>query len=272
MKRLAIYCVTYHSYNELYRFLQSVEEAALRVSSSLTVDVYVADNTDSQIQPVSDSCSACHLKVFQLKHNWGYFGAIQKMLKQTDVTPYDFVVISNVDLIVSVDAFEKLLSVKSDENVGWLAPKIYSEIEERDKNPKIIKRYSLDRLRILRLMYTFPVLHKLYTRTFYKRKKVQQKETVYDGRKIYAGHGSFIILTCSYISRCGLPDYPVFLFGEEIYLAEKCRQHGLKVIYEPTIEIRDIEHISTGCLARRMYYRYNKEAIEYIIHTFYSKM
>ena len=108
MKRLAIYCVTYHSYNELYRFLQSVEEAALRVSSSLTVDVYVADNTDSQIQPVSDSCSACHLKVFQLKHNWGYFGAIQKMLKQTDVTPYDFVVISNVDLIVSVDAFEKL--------------------------------------------------------------------------------------------------------------------------------------------------------------------
>lgn len=53
MKRLAIYCVTYHSYNELYRFLQSVEEAALRVSSSLTVDVYVADNTDSQIQPVS---------------------------------------------------------------------------------------------------------------------------------------------------------------------------------------------------------------------------
>lgn len=272
MIRLAIYCVTYNSYDELQRYLQSVKEAALRVGQSVGVDVFVADNTEHHVQSISEAWVGFTLKVFQLKHNWGYFGAVQKMMRTTDVMAYDFVMISNVDLLLSADAFEKLTALHVDDHTGWIAPQIYSEAEDRDKNPKIKQRYTLGRLKMLRLMYAFPILHFLYTKTFYKRKKLERK-TMSNGRQvIYAGHGSFIILTRAYMQKCGIPDYPVFLFGEEIYLAEKCRQGGLDVVYDPSVKIYDTEHASTGSLAKRRYYRYNKEAMEYIIHTFYSKM
>lgn len=272
MIRLAIYCVTYNSYDELQNYLQSIMEAALHAGPSVGVDVFVADNTEHHVQSISESWSGFTLKVFQLKHNWGYFGAVQKMMQMTDAMAYDFVMISNVDLVMDTDALKRLTALHLDSNTGWVAPQIYSESEGRDKNPKIKQRYTLGRLKILRLMYAIPILHFLYTKTLYKRKKLERKAVANDRQVIYAGHGSFIILAHTYMQKCGIPDYPVFLFGEEIYLAEKCRQGSLKVIYEPSVKIYDTEHVSTGILAKRWYYRYNKEAMEYIIHTFYSKM
>ena len=87
--------------------------------------------------------------------------------------------------------------------------------------------------------------------------------------EIYGGHGSFIILTKMYFERCGIINYPVFLFGEEIYLAEQCRQQGLKVVYDPTIAVKDTEHASTGNMPSRFYCNCNAKALEYIMSAFY---
>ena len=65
----------------------------------------------------------------------------------------------------------------------------------------------------------------------YKRKKYL---VVGSPKDVYAGHGSFIILTKYYLSKVGIVNYPVFLFCEEIYLAEMCRINNLLVRYEPS--------------------------------------
>lgn len=119
---------------------------------------------------------------------------------------------------------------------------------------------------MIRLFYRYPILHYLYTKTFYKSKKYVSKVA----GNIYAGHGSFIILTKEYIKRCGIINYPVFLFGEEIYLAEMCRENNFTVSYCPDISVSDKEHVSTGKIRSRLYYRYNYEAINYAIKTFYN--
>ena len=89
------------------------------------------------------------------------------------------------------------------------------------------------------------------------------------GASVYAGHGSFIILTQAYLRRCGTIDYPVFLFCEELYLAEMCRRNGLAVVYVPHIRVNDTEHVSVGKMAHRDYCRHNLEAVSYIIRHFY---
>jgi hypothetical protein len=86
---------------------------------------------------------------------------------------------------------------------------------------------------------------------------------------IYAGHGSFIILTRTFFGHGGTIDYPMFLYGEEIYLAEECRQRQLSVVYAPQISVRDIGRVSTGKFSSRQYCQYNYKAICYLISRYY---
>lgn len=245
MIRIALFCVSFESDKERDLFLASIEQAKRRAMQVALVDVFVACNTR--------------------ENNPGYLGAVEIMMNNVNLDIYDYTIISNVDLMVEEDFFLKLAGYECQEDTGWIAPQIWSEKEKRDKNPRQTDRYSLRKLQLLRLGYQFPWLDTLYTKTLYKRKKIQRKQS----GCVYSGHGSFIILTKTYIARCGKVNYPVFLFCEEIYLAEQCLKAGLKVVYSPNMKVTDLEHVSTGKMDHRIYCKYNLEAIDYIIKSFY---
>ena len=61
MKRIAIYCVTYHSDKERDQYLASVERAAKKAGDKVCVDTFIANNTDDD--------------------NPGYFGAIRRLMQ-----------------------------------------------------------------------------------------------------------------------------------------------------------------------------------------------
>lgn len=267
MTKLALFCVTYNSYNELFSFLDSVS-CAITESGNFDVDVYVADNTEKNIKNLSNiyEDAPFKLKVFAFNTNYGYMGAISRMVNGIDCSEYDFIAISNVDLILSKDALSQLLSTNISDDIGWIAPALLSGLEKRDRNPQILKRYSIGRLKLLRLMFKYPILHYVYCKTFYKRKKMSK----YGPMDIYAGHGSFMLFTKSFYSHNKTLDYPIFLYGEEIFLAELCRNAGLRVVYRPNIVIYDEEHVSTSKLKRSFYYKCNYEALDFLIRKFYT--
>lgn len=274
MKRIAIFCVNYNSYRELTGYFQSLLSAVSKANAGqeavVSLDVFVADNTEENSQEISlgdTGALPITCRIFPFHRNLGYFGAVGEMMKEVDVSVYDYVLISNVDLTVADDFFVKLSDYPCDATTGEIAPQIYSQGEMRDKNPKILHRYGLRKLKILKLLYHYPILETLYTRTFYRRKKYHQP---HPAGQIYAGHGSLVILTKKYFELCGKIDYPVFLFCEEIYLAEQCLKAGLSVEYVPDIKVMDAEHVSTGCMRHGFYCRCNYEAMRYIIDRFYK--
>lgn len=246
MKKIALFCVSYYSDRELAAYRLSIDRAKTKAGTLVSLDVFVARNTE--------------------EHNPGYFGAISQMMQQVDVGTYDYTIISNVDLTVEKDFFLKLAAYPCEPDTGWVAPQIYSQLEGRDRNPKILRRNSKRKLQILKTLYRFPILDTLYTRTAYRRKRYER----HAAGPIYAGHGSFIILTRRYFEQCGSISYPIFLFGEEIYLAERCREEGLKVMYVPRLKVNDTEHASTGQMRHSTYCHYNYQAVAYLIRRFYS--
>jgi GT2 family glycosyltransferase len=197
--------------------------------------------------------------------NKGYFGAVTLGMEQFSPKGFDFVIISNVDVVMDKDFFAQLINSDVDDNTGWIAPQIYSDTEHRDRNPKIMRRYAKRKLQIMKIKFRFPLVNWVYNHTLYKSKKLVSHKR----GEIYAGHGSFIILTRHFFKACGIINYPVFLFCEEIYLGELCQQHGLKVVYEPSIRITDAEHASTGTFRRSKYCRFNYQALSYILKTYY---
>lgn len=261
--------VNYNSYDSLRDYLKSLKTAIEYATGQIQVSVYIADNsTIVENFDVSqfnfDTCRICKFD------NLGYFGGAFNIINNINgLTEYNFAVISNVDVLIGKSFFNNVPAYSDKKDIGWIAPQIWSRQETRDRNPKIKIRYTDSKIKFIRLLWRYHILHKIYTRTLYKRKKIGA-ETNSTRQYIYAGHGSFIILTKAFFNVYNSLHYPIFLFGEEIFLGELCRKAGLKVIYDPDIKIEDIDHVSTSKMKSNFYYKCNLEAIDYIIKTFYE--
>ena len=264
MKHIAIYCVNYHSCNRLVHYLASIDQAIKNVPGEVAVEVIPIDNS-VPAEMINYVPEGFIMHTLASGENKGYFGAVKLGMERFSPKEYDFVIISNVDVEMNKDFFSQLIGTPIDANTGWIAPQIYSDEEQRDRNPKILRRYAKKKLQVLKIKFRFPLVNWVYNHTLYKSKKLVSHKR----GEIYAGHGSFIILTKQFFEACGIIDYPVFLFCEEIYLGELCQQHGLKVVYEPNIRVTDAEHASTGTFRRSKYCRYNFEALSYILKTYY---
>lgn len=265
MKRIAIYCVTYHSYPEFYHYLDSICQAVKTTEREAEVEVFVADNTDKEPQEITYQTEAFRLKVFTFHQNLGYFGAIRKMMEEVSPLSYNYSIISNVDILLHTDTLKVLCNYQTTENTGWITPAIISQRDGNDLSPQAVHRYSLHKLRLLLLSFRIPVIHYIYAKTLLQHKPTKKHVQGI----VYAGHGSYMILTREFFNRCGIINYPVFLYEEEIYLAEECRTHGLDVVYEPSMIIDDIGRVSTGKTNWRQNYRWHAEGLEYIIKKYY---
>ena len=273
MKSLAVFCVNYNSYKELYDYVRSVDVAAGECSD-IRVDVYVIDNTDKNYQPINISASHVNIKLFDHHMNYGYFGAVCHAIKEVNLDDYDYYVISNVDVLVDKDIFQKLVAQKYPENTGIIAPRIFSKHLLKNLNPVRLERYSYNRLKMLLFLNDHSVLNTfllwLRKRIYRLRKSSNAAVEAEQMSKLYLAHGSFILLTKEFYKRCGLIDYPIFLYCEEIYLAELCRKHDLLTVYDGTLKLTDIGMVSTGHLKKKQFCKYNHDAITYIINTFYK--
>ena len=89
-------------------------------------------------------------------------------------------------------------------------------------------------------------------------------------KNIYSGHGSFMIFRPELFHQKPPLDYPVFLFCEEIFMAEMVRRIGKKTVHYPAVKVWDCEHASTGLMGLWRYCKYNHDALSYIIKHFYE--
>ncbi len=212
--KVLIVAISYNSNNALSKYLDSIE-VAMGNNSDIQLKVVIGDHSKSNPFHLSKEYYLFECEVIS-QENLGYLGGIAKLLKKENVLGYDYVIISNVDIELDINFFAKLINKKYDCKIAWVAPTIWSIPEQRNRNPFIVKRYPLYKLMLIRFLYKVHFLHKLYTMTLYKRKRCQPDVSEY----IYAGHGSFIILTKFFFQEIGSIDYPMFLYGEELYLAE----------------------------------------------------
>lgn len=269
-KKFLFLLVNFESYPQLTDYLASIDQAAGRMPQA-RVEVRIADNTETDFQEiVLPAYTSIGVHVCPYHRNSGYFGGANRLMKEAgDLVTYDYVVISNVDILLPVTFFEDMLSLQIGENVGWVAPAIYSEKEGLDRNPELVYRPSALKLRLLMAMYKYDVLIRLYNRLLYRLRRKKKVAQAKGETFIYAGHGSFIVLTRAFLCCTPSLEYPCFLFGEEIFLAELVRKEGLDVLYVPAVHILDIDHIATSKIDRKTYFRLKCQSVNYLYNTFF---
>lgn len=265
--KILIICVNYNSYHELDLFLDSINIAASKIPNDVKVDVIIVDNSSISKEINFEGFKFINIGITKL-NNVGYLIGAQTVInKNPQILDYDYVAISNVDIVMAEDFFINLEKCKIQNNIAWIAPKIFSRLENRNRNPKVLSRYSKKKLLLLYYMYRIPLLFYIYSSTAYKRKK---RQPIYPEMDIYAGHGSFMLLTHSFFESYKKIEYPIFLFGEELYLAELIMKKGKKVHYIPSLILEDNEHVSTSTLKKKSFFKFNCDSIKYILDTFYK--
>ena len=244
MKKFLLICVTYHSDKELQVFMESVQRAQKRVNGIMQVDIEVADNGQD---------------------NRGYLGGALPIYT-AKAQDYDYVSISNVDLELAEDFFEQLLTVDT-KNIGWIAPDIYTDKINRHENPYMFARPTKRNFAIWDIIYSSTLIYRLYHRLYLLKNK---KTKVFPRCQIYAGHGSFMLFTRSFVEQNPEIHFPTFMYGEEIWFAELTRSAQLTVQYIPTLRIANIGNISTGLINQSQKSKWCKESLLAIYKQFFK--
>jgi len=285
-KKILILAINYYTDDRACKFVNSFRNHLNENVECVLIDNSTRDsgnNFFSKIRKISPL-----VQTVKPEFNLGYFGGakygFEYYLKKNNEYP-DWIIVSNVDLEFSDSNFFNVLSrLKNLLDLGVIAPRIFSNLSMSDLNPKIVNRPSQLYMKFLKIIlsnyYAFTVYALLsYLKRFtmsYKealipsKKKIQIQDKNSDLKKIYAPHGSFIIFHKRYFQKGGSLDYPSFLFGEEIFVAETARKLDLKIIYYPKLRILDYEHASTGIIKSKRIVSYFKDSINFIVDQYFS--
>jgi GT2 family glycosyltransferase len=266
-------CVKYGSDEETDHYLESVRS----LQSQSSMHVLVVDNTLDGSWGQRSSQFNCI--AVQASQNLGYFGGARYGLSHylSENPLPDWVIVSNVDLTIADPKFlDHLFPLKDDPDLGVVAPSIRSNLTGRDQNPYLATRPSSLRMHFYKWLYRSWLLlnaHELASAAVHKLLGVLRSGRSSDSegsrREIYAPHGSFLIFSKTYFERDGDLQFPEFLFGEEIYVAEKLRTLKLKAIYEPSLVVIHEEHQSTKLFKSRPIAAYVAASAAYCANTFF---
>lgn len=274
--------VCYNAYDDALRFLESVDRAFLSCSD-LSLEVVLADN--STVVPPADKLDRQYRfkYTYQKNGNVGYFPAFNSALSvlSESVEGYNFVIVCNVDLVVADDFFLVLAAQKVRESVGLIAPGIFSDKDGRDLNPKIMQRPKAAKINFMRLVCSSSLLFRGYSKLAQlrevRRSRFQQRQLDSGhssqppvAAKMYGAHGSFMIFTKVYFMRGADVNYPRFLFGEEVFVAEQLRTRHLEIDHLPVLRIFDKEHASTSKVKFGFICGEHKKSYDYLYERFFK--
>lgn len=183
--------------------------------------------------------------------NLGYFGGARAALEayRSSKPLPDYVIIANSDILfLDSDFFVHLRRMKPGNDVLGIAPDILRAptLAEADdtayrENPMRKERMSRRSIRLRTWIYRSRLLTMAhYYRSSLVRRASRKLVVKAAAGPIYMMHGSFMIFRRAYFERCAGFDFPSFLFGEEIFVAEEVLEGGGTIVLNPELRLLHI--------------------------------
>lgn len=229
-------------------------------------------------------CTQRDLIVHVPGSNLGYFGGAASALDAfllTHPLP-DWVIVCNVDLFVQDENFfSRLISYSQSHTHSVVAPGVISGLSGKDQNPFMRVRPHRLRMKFYKILFQWYPAHLIYSVMYLIKEKlyklshgseVGMPEPPGTGEPlpIYAGHGAFLAFRKSYFEAGGSLRHGVFLFGEEIFVAETVKRLGLTIGYDPRLRVFHRGHTTTGYIPSQQIAIHMREAARYCADTWFS--
>jgi GT2 family glycosyltransferase len=282
-RKAVVITVSYKSADSAMEFLASLE----RTKAFPEIEAIIVDNSPGEEDLPSMRAAVTkytNAELVESPSNRGYFGAARfafdHYLEQGKGLT-DWVIVCNPDVEIEDEEFFSKLFCQDPRAVGVIAPRIEALPGRVDQNPFMRRRPGRLRWAQLRFVSSNYSVGAVWD-WLWRRKsefrswaaKRRGASSLNDNAKresIYAAHGSFFIFSRRYFEAGGYLDGNLFLYGEEIAVAEICRSLGLPVVYEPALCVLHKEHQSTGKTLNRFTYECQKRAMQYVTSRYLSR-
>lgn len=276
--KVCLVCVCYNAYIDAKKLLDSLD-AAHQNSAGLALTVVFSDNsTNPSDRDELDGDSYSFDYIYCKNKNIGYFPAFRAGLLATGVLPdtFDYVIVSNVDLTVDSSFFVQLKAASVPAGVGVIGPSIRSLSHGGDLNPKILHRPEREKLARMRTICSNHLVFFAHRLLSAARDNLRSKINADRGRagsngEMYAAHGAFMIFTKEYFLRGGAIEYPVFLFGEEVFVAEEARRLALRTVHIQALAVYDRGHGSTSLMASKLIAGEYRRSYDYLLDNYFDR-
>lgn len=223
--------LVYRNTDDLKAFLKRTREK-VKNYKVVVVDAYYDRNTSKKINELADEYDCDYLSVENKGYSYGNNQGIKFVFENYE---YDFIVISNPDVLI-----ERYDSSSLSKN-GITAPIIVNASGKHQNPMKPFHSYLSDGLCYVGFTRSnkFALIvgrgiNKIYRWIWLLLHMVNPKH-----KKIYAAHGSFLIISSIALKKIGadLFDEKMFLFTEEDVLAYKAEMNQVRIEYNDKISI-----------------------------------
>ena len=208
-------------------------------------------------------------KVINYGGNIGYLNTMLKTIKQVNIDVYDYVILSNTDIYYDTKGFfQKLAKKRYPEDVGCIAPCVFSTKNNSYANPHYLKRIPKKKLERLAHIFKYPLLGILYLKLAgFKAEKTKTEKM--PSRFVYSPHGCYMIFTKKFIKKILGYEYGVNMYSEESAIGELLQKNKMRCFYDNSISVIHQESSVTGRLNYKQRFAAWRESLEYIIKEFY---
>lgn len=186
------------------------------------------------------------VKVVVALDNLGYFGGANWHLRQQAHRP-EWTVVCNVDLELATDFVANVLAGDLGQHVT--APAITALPSGVQQNPFMRSRPTVSAMLRRAAVYALPPVARLYATLATMNGRRRAGAPPGDPCDIYAPHGSIIAVHRRFFESGGTLEHPVFLYNEELTVAEQVRNLDATIRFDPAVQVTHREHQATG-LAR----------------------
>ncbi len=275
--KVLMYIVNYKSDEYLLDLIRSIQRSDDNCSKSEVI-IYIQDNSAknfNELDNLRQSINSFNINATLISdgNNSGYFGGLH-IAQSITSKEIDCVMYCNADLTVDIDFFKNLVEI-STTHTGIIAPSIISTANGLDQNPKYLNRLSLHKLNYLKFIYSNILTYCLFTVLSNIKESINQtgsKEAYGNNqysKNMYAPHGAALVFTDVKFFKM-LPNYPCFLFGEELFIAEEALKADVKIYYDPSLKIADVRHGSIRLLSYNSRRKLYHESVRFIIDKYFS--
>jgi hypothetical protein len=258
---ICLLAVHYRNREQTLKFLEQVSKAG--------ISVWIADNSFA-LEPLEFEAENVH--ILPCPENPGYFGGIHRLWQNLETKPR-ICIVSNTDLELDPSFFDALHNLEWPAQTAVIAPKILSEISGEDINPMYPERPSYRKMKRLDRIFKTYLGGAIWQCLGWLYAKLKLRpQTSQEAQAIYAPHGSLMIFGPAYFE-AGLDfNYPIFLYGEEMWVAENCIQKNLKIWYQPQLQALHAEHGSLGIIPSRRVWKAHRDSNRYILQKFFGQL
>jgi len=232
------------------------------------IEIVVVDNSSNVsekelLTEIESQYENVHI-VFN-EENLGYFKGLNCGIQYLKCNYNDmkYIVIGNNDLIFSNNFYESVMDKETIfEQYAVVSPNI-TTLDGVHQNPHVINTISRFREVIYSIYhynyYLALIINKVakITKNYTDRNDEEQHEIA---QEIHQGHGSCYIIGPLFFQNFYELWAPTFLMGEEFFLSVQLEEKGMRVYYEPSINVTHHCNVSVGKMPRKQIWKLSREA------------